>query len=395
MAAYAYKVYIDYNNYIYIEGFDDNWYLIKEDELQYIHGQAASAGDEFQYYTISEWDVSNLQNNNPTTPYPPVTELTEEQYNQIQNGTFSYGIPTIISIQPNLTYDLTWGTGNVYQKLSGKTYTAPNGQIIDCSIVTVTFFSSKHFKKFYATAVKDGKDYGFIEDVLVDIREINPTGVLLYELTSRDANVNFSFTINTSQLIDGDGAYRIGLYIQDDNNIWNYEYFLLDNVDTPLESSDNYLLQVPVQRDSNIWGLYKINSRLNTAENDPLQNGSCISAFILIPSQYLQNDYIILRSNKNLFNYNANANKGDYLRFYSAKSVESRISSAVFGQLDYFEKGYDSISGIYSLKIKKAYYKSIVSTAKYFRFCSQVIPSSEQLTEDWFNGCILTINEEI
>lgn len=395
MAAYAYKVYIDYNNYIYIEGFDDNWYLIKEDELQYIHGQAASTGDEFQYYTISEWDVSNLQNNNPTTPYPPVTELTEEQYNQIQNGTFSYGIPTIISIQPNLTYDLTWGTGNVYQKLSGKTYTAPNGQIIDCSTLTVTFSSSKHFKKFYATAVKDGNDYGFIEDVLVDIREINPTGILLYELTSRDANVNFSFTISTSQLIDGDGTYRIGLYVQDDDNIWNYEYFLVDNVDTPLESSDNYLLQVPVQRDSNVWGLYKINSRLNTAENDPLWNGHCISVFIPMPSQYLQNDYIILRSNKNLFNYNANTGGGDYLRFYSAKNVESRVSSATLGQLDYFEKGYDSTSGIYSLKIKKAYYRSIVSTAKYFRFCSQVIPSSEQLTEDWFNGCILTINEPI
>ena len=297
--------------------------------------------------------------------------------------------------QPVITYNLTWGTGNIYQKLSGKTYTAPNGQTVDCSTLTVTFSSSKHFKKFYATAVKDGSDYGFIEDVLVDIREISPTGILLYELTSRDANINFSFTINTSQLIDGDGIYRIGLYIQDDDNIWNYEYFLVDNVDTPLESSDNYLLQVPVQRDSNVWDLYKINSRLNTAENDPLQNGSCISAFILIPSQYLQNDYIILRSNKNLFNYSGNSGGGDYLRFYSAKNVESRVSSAVFGQLDYFEKGYDSTSGIYNLKIKKAYYKSIVSTAKYFRFCSQVIPSSEQLTEDWFNGCILTINEEI
>lgn len=152
--------------------------------------------------------------------------------------------------QPVITYNLTWGAGNIYQKLSGKTYTAPNGQTVDCSTLTVTFSSSKHFKKFYATAVKDGKDYGFIEDVLVDIREINPTGVLLYELTSRDANVSFNFTINTSQLIDGDGAYRIGLYVQDDDNIWNYEYFLIDSANNPLQSSDNYLLQTPVQRDS-------------------------------------------------------------------------------------------------------------------------------------------------
>lgn len=299
--------------------------------------------------------------------------------------------------QPVITYNLTWGTGNVYQKLSGKTYIAPNGQTVDCSTLTVTFSSSKHFKKFYATAVKDGNDYGFIEDVLVDIREINPTGVLLYELTSRDANVNFSFTINTSQLIDGDGIYRIGLYVQDDDNIWNYEYFLVDNVNSPLESSDNYLLQVPVQRDSNVWGLYKINSRLNTAEDDPVQNGSYISAFIPIPSQYLQNDYIVLRSNKNLFNYNANASNGDYIRWYSASTSEARVDNrtSTLAQTVYFEKDYDENSEIYSLLIKKAHYSAFSSSIKYFRFCSQVIPSSEQLTEDWFNGCILTINEEI
>jgi hypothetical protein len=92
----------------------------------------------------------------------------------------------------------------------------------------VTFSSSQHFKKFYATAVKSGNDYGFINDVLVDIRETNPTGVLLYELTERNANVNFSFTINISSLTFGDGEYRIGLYVQNDDGFWNYEYFLLE-----------------------------------------------------------------------------------------------------------------------------------------------------------------------
>jgi len=92
----------------------------------------------------------------------------------------------------------------------------------------VTFSSSQHFKKFYATAVKSGNDYGFINDVLVDIRETNSTGILLYELTERDANTNFSFTINTSSLTSGDGEYRIGLYVQNDDGVWNYEYFLLE-----------------------------------------------------------------------------------------------------------------------------------------------------------------------
>lgn len=148
--------------------------------------------------------------------------------------------------QPVLTYTLTWGTGNIYQKLSGNTYTDAAGNTVDCSSVTVTFSSSVHFKKFYATAVKDGSNYGFENDILVDIRQTNPTGILLYELTERNANVNFNFTINTNQFTDGDGQYRIGLYVQDDNGIWNYEYFLVDASGTQLVTSDGYNLQVPV-----------------------------------------------------------------------------------------------------------------------------------------------------
>ena len=148
--------------------------------------------------------------------------------------------------QPVLTYTLTWGAGNIYQKLSGNTYTDAAGNTVDCSSVTVTFSSSVHFKKFYATAVKDGNSYGFDNDILVDIRQNNPTGILLYELTERNANVNFNFTINTNQFTDGDGQYRIGLYVQDDNGIWNYEYFLVDTSGTQLVTSDGYNLQVPV-----------------------------------------------------------------------------------------------------------------------------------------------------
>lgn len=148
--------------------------------------------------------------------------------------------------QPILTYSLTWGTGNTYQKLSGKNYVAPNGTTINCSSLTVTFSSSVHFKKFYATAVKDGSDYGFDNDILVDIRETNPTGILLYELTERNANVDFSFTINASSLVAGGGNYRIGLYVQNDDGIWNYEYFLITSSGDFVETNDGYLLQVPV-----------------------------------------------------------------------------------------------------------------------------------------------------
>lgn len=149
--------------------------------------------------------------------------------------------------QPILTYNLTWGTGNIYQKLSGKTYIDPSGSRVDCSSVTVTFSSSQHFKKFYATAVKDSNNYGFENDILVDINGDNPTGILLYELTERNANVEFSFTISTSSLTSGDGNYRIGLYIQNDDSVWNYEYFLLEANNLQLESSDKLLLQTPVK----------------------------------------------------------------------------------------------------------------------------------------------------
>lgn len=148
--------------------------------------------------------------------------------------------------QPVLTYSLTWGTGNIYQKLSGKTYTNPSGNTVDCSSLTVTFSSSQHFQKFYATAVKDGKAYGFDNDILVDIRQTSPTGVLLQELTQRNANTNFNFTINASSLTDGDGVYRIGLYVQNDDGIWNYEYFLVTSAHDQLTSNDNLKFQVPV-----------------------------------------------------------------------------------------------------------------------------------------------------
>lgn len=129
--------------------------------------------------------------------------------------------------QPSITYTLTWGANNVYQKLSGQTYTDPNGKVVDCNTLVVNIVAPEDFVKFYATAVKDGKDYGFIDDVLVDIEGENPTGIKIHELNLRNAGT-YSFTINaTNHLIDGGGLYRIGLYIQQEDGTWNYEYFFV------------------------------------------------------------------------------------------------------------------------------------------------------------------------
>lgn len=240
MAGMPCQVYVDTNNYVY--GYDLNAYgKILENNLQYIINYSIMSS----YLSSDFYSASELQG---------LHALTEEEYNQIQAGTFPYGIPSVTSrdsspVQPLLTYSINWGTNNVYQKLSGKTYIAPNGQTVDCSTITVTFSSSQHFKKFYATAVKDGNDYGFIDDVLVDIRQTNPTGILLHELTSRNANTDFTFTINTSSLTAGDGQYRIGLYVQNDDNIWNYEYFLVDVNNNPIVDSQENNLLVPVAVD--------------------------------------------------------------------------------------------------------------------------------------------------
>ena len=150
-------------------------------------------------------------------------------------------------MQPVLTYNISWGVGNIYQKLSGHTYINPDGQVVDCSSVTVTFSSSQHFQKFYATAVKEGNNYGFENDILVDIQGNNPTGILLYELTNQDANIDFSFTISASSLFNGDGNYRIGLYVQNDDGVWNYEYFLLGENSEQLQENNLKKLQVPVK----------------------------------------------------------------------------------------------------------------------------------------------------
>ena len=121
--------------------------------------------------------------------------------------------------------------------------------------------------KFYATAVKDGNNYGFhgvtngsaAYDVLYDVGigwrndggsgtyTTTPTGVKIYELTSRNGNTNFNFTINVNNhLTGGEGLYRIGLYVQQTDGTWNYEYFFVPFGSDDFVTSDGNQLQVPI-----------------------------------------------------------------------------------------------------------------------------------------------------
>lgn len=145
---------------------------------------------------------------------------------------------------------------------------------------------------------------------------------------------------------------------------------------------------------TNIWATpYRLNSRLNTAETDPDQNGAFISAWYPISQSAISGSYFILRSNKNLWNYqDVFASNGDYFRAYSSTTTASKISSATMNTPISFERGYDSATGIYSLKVKNTFWSGM-GDFNYFRWCAQV--SSSAIASSFFDGCILTLNEEI
>ena len=153
--------------------------------------------------------------------------------------------------QPTLTYSLIWNEYNYAQKLSGKSYTHPNGYVVDCSYVDVSYSSSVAFKQFYATAVKDGRNYGFVNDIIVDFQGSSPTGVLLHDYASGKGSTNYTFRIYASSLLVGDGSYRIGLYVQQSDGTWNYEYFFLtteqDSSHPQFNVKNGDALQVPVK----------------------------------------------------------------------------------------------------------------------------------------------------
>ena len=143
----------------------------------------------------------------------------------------------------------------------------------------------------------------------------------------------------------------------------------------------------------NIWQTpYKLNSRLNSSESDPVANGMFISAWYPVTQEQLSGD-IILRSNKDVFNCAENSGGGDYLRFYPSTTANSRIVSGDMAATTNFTRAYDSKTGIYSLTIKHDLFSEKASEIKYFRWCAQV--STSAITADWFDGCILTINQEI
>jgi hypothetical protein len=117
-----------------------------------------------------------------------------------------------------------------------------------------------------------------------------------------------------------------------------------------------------------------------------------ISAWYPVSQEQLSGD-IVLRSNKDVFNYAGNSGSGDYLRFYPSTTANSRIVNVDMVAVAEATRAYDSKTGIYSLTVKHDAFSEKASEIKYFRWSAAV--STSAITEDWFNGCILTINQEI
>lgn len=125
---------------------------------------------------------------------------------------------------PNLTFSLSYP--NVGQtKLS---YNAP------FNTINVTLSSDTNLNYILVCATKEGQDYG------------PGMGTYIIDSSSIAKNTNFSFTINANNhLKGGAGVYRVGMYAQSTDLIWNWEYFFITSDGQYFTVSNGDYLIVP------------------------------------------------------------------------------------------------------------------------------------------------------
>lgn len=148
--------------------------------------------------------------------------------------------------QPILQCSLDWTPyNNAAHKLSmAAPFYIPNTQVlVDPRKVDLHFVSNEYLEKIYITVVKEGDSYGFINDVLVDLT----TGIKVVDY-SQQPPASLSVTLNSvNHFKKGDGNYRVGIYAQNAEGYWNYEYFFVAFRDMPLYTRDEEAFMVPVK----------------------------------------------------------------------------------------------------------------------------------------------------
>jgi len=95
---------------------------------------------------------------------------------------------------PNLTYTV-----------SGKTVSGVSGK----DLISVTFSADAPYAAFECRATKAGEVYGV------------GVGELVAALSTTPANTERTFEVYDDHLLNGDGAYRISLFVQGEDGSWN------------------------------------------------------------------------------------------------------------------------------------------------------------------------------
>lgn len=256
----------------------------------------------------------------------------------------------------------------------------------------------------FVTINRDTKTVNLTRLGIGNNRVYNYEGVVLYSITS---NLNNVISNNKTTFIRANQSYTTSLTALGGYTLSSVKVTMggtditssvyNNGVITIAEVTGDVVITASAEKPAepvvNIWQTpYKLNSRLNTSETDPDASGVFISAWYPVSQEQLSGD-IVLRSNKNIFNHANLSSSGDYLRFYSSTTAGTALLSEIVDRTSKFTKAYDSENGIYSLTIKHTWFSSKASEIKYFRWCAQV--STSAITADYFDGCILTVNQEI
>ena len=112
---------------------------------------------------------------------------------------------------PGLTFTIT---GNKVSAVSGYDH------------IVVTFSSDITYTQFECRATKSGENYG------------RGVGRLIASFSTTPANTSRTFEVYDTDLVNGEGEYRISLYAQSEDGGWNDNWAFIPAKSTGMQTSD-------------------------------------------------------------------------------------------------------------------------------------------------------------